>query len=75
MTECPICSDGLVATRWQRIKSVAVSVEHEQGTDHCYMVITNYDLDYNDDITIECHSGHTEEDMLEKLKEGEADVA
>jgi hypothetical protein len=68
MTECPICSDGLVATRWQRIKSVAVSVEHG------FMVITDYDLDYNDDTTIECHNGHTEEDMVEKLKEGEAHV-
>ena len=61
MTECPICQEGLVATRWQRIKSVEVTVEERS------MVIKDYDLDYNDDTTIECQDGHSEADMLSTL--------
>lgn len=72
MTECPLCGSGLIATRWQRIE--AVDVELVATRVGHYLEVPDYWLDEIDETTIVCENGHGEDEMVEKLKEGEAHV-
>jgi len=77
MTRCPLCGCKLIATRWLRIEDAEVHVvptsvgSYLAVKDCC---LDDYDLDDPDETTIVCKNGHGEDEMVEKLKEGEAHV-